>query len=430
MVRNISTLLILLSFVLPIAANSQSAQPASSSAKVTTYTLPPDKLERAKALYTTETRLLPVDIGYTLLVLFLLIVVPVARRFRDIAERRSRRRIVQALIFVPLFLLTLKVLLIPGGIYGHHLRLQYGLSVQGWASWLGDWAKGLALEIIVGTFTIWGLYRVIQASPRRWWFFFWLLSVPFVAFTVFIYPVLIAPLYDHFEPLQAHQPQLVQEIEKVVQRGGLSIPPSRMFEMRASDKVTTLNAYVTGFGATKRVVVYDNTSKALTIPETLYVFGHEMGHYVLGHIWKGLAFTAVMLLVTYYLGYLLVTWILRKWKDRWDIRSVNDWASLPVLLMIVFVLGLITGPLDSWYSRMNEHDADVYGLEVIHGLVPDPNQVAAHCFQILGERSLDYPYPNHLLVWWMYDHPTISDRVRFVVNYDPWNKGESPQFVK
>jgi Zn-dependent protease with chaperone function len=119
---------------------------------------------------------------------------------------------------------------------------------------------------------IYGLYD--SAPPRRWWLYGWLASVP-VIIAGLHRPVFIDPMFNHFEPLEAKQPRLLPEIEKVMQRGGLTIERSRMFEMQASDKVTTYNAYVTGIGASKRVVVWDNTSKDLTMPETLFVFGHE-----------------------------------------------------------------------------------------------------------------------------------------------------------
>ena len=122
---------------------------------------------------------------------------------------------------------------------------------------------------------------MLRRSPRRWWFYFWLATIPSVVFFIFIAPVWIEPLFNKFEPLTDHHADLVAQIERVVQRAGMQIPPQRMFEMKASEKTTELNAYVTGFGATKRVVVWDTTMEHMTTPQTLFVFGHEMGHYVL-----------------------------------------------------------------------------------------------------------------------------------------------------
>jgi Zn-dependent protease with chaperone function len=203
-----------------------------------------------------------------------------------------------------------------------------------------------------------------------------------------------------------------------------------MYEMRASDKVTTLNAYVTGLGASKRVVVWDNTSQKLTIPQTLYVFGHEMGHYVLNHIWKGLIFYSVLLLVAYYLVAKLGRWAVARDGPKLGIRSLSDWASLPLLILIISLFTFITGPISSGFSRYLEHQADQYGLEVLHGVVPDPNQTAAQAFQALGENGLSYPYPNRALIFWTYDHPAIPDRLQYVLHYKPWAEGKEPEFLK
>ena len=128
---------------------------------------------------------------------------------------------------------------------------------------------------------------------------------------MFIEPIWIEPIFEKFEPLSAHHPELVEQIERVVHRAGMNIPPQNMFEMKASEKRTTLNAYVSGFGATKRVVVWDTTIHDMTTPETLFVFGHEMGHYVLHHIPKEVAIDLAILLVLFFVGYRLANWMVR-----------------------------------------------------------------------------------------------------------------------
>ena len=203
-----------------------------------------------------------------------------------------------------------------------------------------------------------------------------------------------------------------------------------MFEMIASEKVTTYNAYVSGIGASKRVVVWDNTARELTIPQTLFVFGHEMGHYVLGHIWKRLAFLSVALLLVFWLAYRTIGWVLARWGERWAVRAVTDWASLPALLLVVSVFTFVVQPGILVFIRYQEHQADVYGLEVIHGLVPDSSQMAAQAFQKLGEKAFSYPAPNRFLVFWTYDHPDIASRVRFALAYRPWDRGEPNELVK
>ena len=254
--------------------------------KVTEYNLPPDKLAKAEGLYKTRTALYLADMVFGIAVLWVLLKLRAAPVFRDLAERASTNTFMQALVFVPLLILLIAVASLPIEIYGHHISLAYGLSVQGWASWAGDWCKAQAVSLVILVPMVFALFRIIRKSPQRWWFYFWLLTLPFLVLLIFVTPIILDPMFNTFEPLEKKQPMLVSQIEKVTQRGGLSIPRDRMFEMEASAKVTTYNAYVTGIGATKRVVVWDNTSRDLTIPETLFVFGHEMGHYVLNHIYK------------------------------------------------------------------------------------------------------------------------------------------------
>ena len=168
----------------------------------------------------------------------------------------------------------------------------------------------------------------------------------------------------------------------------------------------------------------------MTIPQTLFVFGHEMGHYVLGHIPKQVAIILLIMLALFYIGHRLANWLLRRYGNAWAIPELGDWASLPLLVLILSVLAFLATPVFNAVSRHYEHQADQYGLEVIHGLVPDAQTSAAQAFQILGERSLDYPYVGKLAEFWAWDHPTIRDRMIFVQSYDPWARGQQPEFVQ
>jgi STE24 endopeptidase len=123
-------------------------------------------------------------------------------------------------------------------------------------------------------------------------------------------------------------------------------------------------------------------------------------------------------------------WMLARWGAGWGIRGLDDWASLPVLLLLLSVFSFISDPISNADSRRMEHQADVYGLEVTHGILPDAAQAAADSFQVEGESALADPTPNRLNVFLFYDHPPISDRVLFLLNYDPWTQGRKPQFVK
>lgn len=394
------------------------------------YSLPPDKLAQATTLYHYELLTFVFGTAYAFAILWLLLHFKIGVRIRDVAERFSQKFFVRAVIVLPLILLAIRISRLPISIFWHRLSLSYGLSVQRWASWLMDWCKGAVIEIAVGTFICFGVYALMRRSPRLWWLWIWIISTPLTIFAVWIVPIVLDPVFNKFAPLEQSNPQLVQQLSRVAERGGLHIPASRMFEMKASDKVTTYNAYVTGVGSSKRVVVWDTTEREMTTPETLFVFGHEMGHYVLDHIWKGIALSIPLTLFGILIARALALLTLRHHGGRWKLGGIDDFAGLPLLLLVVSVMTFLSMPLDSAISRYFEHQADVYGLEVTHGINANSSEVAASSFQKLGEKSLDYPDPNRLYVFWTYSHPTISDRLQFALRYRPLEHGSSTQFVK
>ena len=283
--------------------------------------------------------------------------------------------------------------------------------------------------MIGGTLIIWLLYWIIRKSPRRCWFYFWLATLPITLFLVFVWPLVIDPMFHKFEPLDKTNPALVANIEELAKRSHEDIAPQRIYEMKASAKTTELNAYVTGWGASKRVVIWDTTEQKMTSPQVLFVVGHEMGHYVLGHVWKGMLFGFAVTFFAFYLGYRFSLWVIDRFGSRWHIRELGDWASLPALILVISIVAFFLEPVGNGFSRVIEHHADIYGLEVIRGIVPDSHQAAAQSFQVLGETSLSYPYPSPFLVFWMADHPPIPARVRFAVTYDPCAPGHHPRFV-
>jgi Zn-dependent protease with chaperone function len=418
----------------PASSASASATPtgiqSAPATQTTQYTLPPDKLARSKALYDLRGKLRIIDTVYGLLILLGLLYFGIAAKYRDIAEATGKNRFVQALIFVALFLISTTALQLPLDAYQQSISRQYGLSVQGWGSWFGDVLKGMLVGYVFLTIVAWLIATLIRVSPRRWWLYSWAFIFVLIVFIVAISPVVIDPLFNKFEPLDKSNPQLVDAIEKVTQRGGLTIPRDRMFLMKASEKVTTLNAYVTGFGPSKRVVVWDTTIKNATTPETLFVYGHEMGHYVLNHILIGLTAAAIGLFVGFYLLYRIANWAFPRFQQRWRMHELWDWPALVMLLLIFSIMGTLSAPIGNGFSRQLEHNADIYGLEVTHGINVNSQEAAAHAFQTLGELALSYPYPSNFYVFWYADHPPIRDRVPFAHNYDPWSKGEQPKYVK
>ena len=427
-------LLLLLSLVPAAPLLAQATTPTEARAIAaendrTAYTLPPDKMAKAVTLSHTRSTLHFTGAAWGIVSLWLILQLGLAARMRNVANNLSSNRWAQGLAFTLQFLILTTLLDLPLSLYGHHLGLAYGLSVQGWGSWLLDQAKAFGITLLFGWLGVMLLFALIRRYPKRWWLVLWGPVMAIVLLAVFITPYVIDPLFNTFEPLQQSNPALVAELQKVVARGqGINIPPQRMFLMKASDKVTTLNAYVTGFGASKRVVVWDTSIAKGTPDEIAFIFGHEMGHYVLGHIVSGILVSFVFILVSFFLGFHLFQALLRRSGPAWRISKQDDWAALVVFVLVLSILGLFTEPLENTYSRTHEHAADVYGQEAIHGIAANPQATAQHAFQLLGETSLDDPYPSPLLELWTYSHPSIGHRAAFALHYDPWSPGQAPKY--
>ncbi|MFI5058715.1 MAG: M48 family metallopeptidase [Candidatus Acidiferrales bacterium] len=414
------------------ASSSPVATPPQTEAqkKITAYTLPPDLYRKAHTRGRIRFSLRLFGVLYSVLILCFILNRRLSAKYRDWAENFSRSRFLQALFFTPLLVLTIGVLQLPLDALQEWIEKSYGISVQRWGSWISDWAKAQFLVILIGIPLVWILYSVIRKSPRRWWLYFWFVSLPTLLLIIFISPYVIEPMFNKFEPLTSKAPALVPRLQNVTRRAGQEIPPERMFWMKASDKTISTNAYVSGFGSSKRIVIWDTAIAQETPDEVVTDFGHEMGHYVLGHIWKGIIFAAVLLFALLYLGYRSIGWVLARWGARWGVRGLEDLASFPALLLLITIFAFLANPITNGFSRFEETQADIYSLEVTHGILPDPGQASAHEFQVWGEHVFVDPDPNPLDVLLFYDHPTISDRIHLFVTYDPWSKGEQPQFVK
>ena len=414
------------------AANEYAAQEIAAApvhGNLPDYSLPPDKLAKSQHLASVHVTMHFADEIWSIVQTVLLLWLGVIAWMRDRAVGVGRNRWLQGYVFLLLFLVVTTLLELPLDLYSHHLSLKYGLSVQSWASWLGDMGKEFLLSWIVGGLLLMLLFWVIRKLPRRWWLLFWVFTIPISIFGLFVMPY-VEPIFNHYEPLTKTHPELVAKLEQVVQKGHMDIPPERMFLMQASAKTTTLNADVEGFGHSKRVVVWDTSIAKAKPDEILFIFGHESGHYVLKHIARGLIISFVGSFILLYLGFRFVQWAIARFGSRWKIPSQEDWGALAVLLLAFSIFSLFVEPVASSLSRSTEHAADVYGIEAIHGIVPDPQSAAKGAFDVLGETSLDDPNPSRFVEFWMYDHPATGRRAAFAKAYDPWAQGMEPKYFK
>jgi Zn-dependent protease with chaperone function len=428
-------LLVLVTFGAPAAhaapTSTEAAAMAAANNDHTAYTLPPDKLAKAQHLHAVFVVSHFGGALWDIVSLVLILQLGIAARLRNVAVNLTKNRWGQCFLFFFEFLVLNALLDLPLDLYGHHVAVAYGLSVQGWIGWFGDLAKGFALSYVFGGLGVMLLFYLIRKFPRRWWLWLWFPTMAFVLIATYISPWLIDPLFNTFEPLRQANPALVAEMQKVVARApGIDLPPDRMFLMKASDKVTTLNAYVTGFGASKRVVIWDTLLTRATPDQISFIFGHEMGHYVLGHVLSGIFVSFFGILATFFVGFHLFQFLLRRFGTRWRIPSQENWAALYVFVLVLSVLSFFAEPIANAYSRGHEHAADVYGQEAVHGIVANPQLVGRQAFQVLGEDSFDDPEPHPFVEFWTGSHPPIWFRAAFAKHYDPWAAGEEPKYFK
>lgn len=416
----------------PVAPSASTAafSPPSVQAKITAYTLPPDLYRKARTRGRISFASRVFGLFYGVWILWFLLQQKTAVKYRDWAERATGKHFVQAFIFAPLLLFTIALFQLPLDIFREGVLRSYGISVQSWSSWAADWTKSELLTVLAGGLLVWILYAMIRRSQRRWWFYSWIIALPLIVFVFFISPYVVEPLFYEFAPLSSKAPELIPPIQRVMHKAGQDIPPENMLWMKASEKTIATNAYVSGFGSSKRVVIWDTTLAQETPDEILMDFGHELGHYVLKHVLQGMIFLMVMLLAGLYSGYRSIGWLLAKRGSGWGIRGLDDWASLPALLLLLALFGFVADTAGNAFGRHLENQADVYSLEINHGIVADPGQAMARGFQKFGETVFEDPEPNPVRVFLFYDHPPVVDRIHLFVTYDPWSKGGTPQFVK
>jgi Zn-dependent protease with chaperone function len=344
-------------------------------------------------------------------------------------QRITGRRWVQGLLFFAAYFLISTLASLPLDLIGHHYSRAYGISVQGWGSWFWDSAKGLGLTLIFGSPILLLFNWIVRRWPKRYWLGLWVVTLPIMALGAFFEPMFV-PLFYKQEPLQKNHAALVEKLEAVAARTGINIPPDRMYLMKASEKSNGLNAFVAGFGATKRIVVWDTTAGRIPDDEVQFIFGHESGHYVLHHIPKGLAGSALGLFFVYWGCAGLAAWMVRRFGAKWGAGEMSSRTGFVVLLFAISIVTFWLEPASNAFSRHFEHQADVYGQEAIHGIVADPQKTAVASFNALGEAWLEDPNPSPFIEFWFYSHPSVQHRANFAAHYDPWANGGRGEFFK
>ena len=361
-----------------------------------------------------------VSTGLSLLIPALLLFTGVSARLRRMAQRIGRRWILMVALYALLFTLAAALLTLPLAYYEGYLRQHaYGLSAQSLGRWFGEWLKGIAVGGVGLALVLWIPYLLLRRSPKRWWLYAGIASIPIATLLLVISPVWVDPLFNDFGPMK--DKALETRILSLARRAG--IEGSRVYEVDKSVDTRTVNAYVTGLGSTKRIVLWDTILARLEPDQVLFVTAHEMGHFVLGHTLTFILSAAAMITLSLYVVHRVSGRLIAQFSSRFGFDRLSDVASFPLLLLLGGIVSLAMIPALLALSRYQEREADRFALEVTRD-----NRAAAITFVRLQEENLSVPRPGSLYMLWRGSHPALGDRIDFANRYRPWETEEQLRY--
>ena len=376
----------------------------------------PDPTPEALSYYRSGNVLFVLGSVWDLLIPSLLLFAGVSARIRDWSRRRGRKWFFEIGLYFIVFTVIIFLVDLPLSYYQGFVRQHaYGLSNQTFGKWARDEVTGLLIGTVVGVLFMWVPYLLLSKSPRRWWLYTGLLAIPFIVLAVLVQPIWIDPLFNKFGPMK--DKTLEADILALADRAG--IEGSRVFEVAKSEDTKAVNAYVAGFGGTKRIVLWDTILAKLNREQLLVVMGHEMGHYVLGHVWKSILALSALIILALYAVHRTSGWLIDRYRHRFGFSELSDVASLPLILVLFSLASLVVTPVALAMQRHFEHEADRFGLEITRD-----NYAAATAFVTLQQENLGVPRPGPLYVWWRASHPTLGDRIDFSNDYRPWESDQ------
>ncbi|HEY5940143.1 MAG TPA: M48 family metallopeptidase [Gemmatimonadales bacterium] len=376
----------------------------------------PEPSELAVHYYRSGNVLWAVSTGLSLLIPALLLFTGLSARLRRLAQGASRRWILMVALYALLFTLVTALLTLPLSYYGEYVRQHaYGLSNQSLGKWWGEWLKGVAVSGLGLALVLWIPYLLLRRSPKRWWLYAGLAAIPVATLVLVVTPIWVDPLFNDFGPMK--DKALEARIVSQAQRAG--IEGSRVYQVDKSVDTKTVNAYVTGLGNTKRIVLWDTILARLEPEQVLFVMAHEMGHFVLGHTLMFIFGAAVLITVSLYVVHRTAGSLIARFSRRFGFSDLSDVASFPLLLLLGSVVSLILVPALLALSRYQEHEADRFALELTRD-----NHAAATTFVRLQEENLSIPRPGTWYMLWRGSHPSLGERVDFANHYRPWAQGQ------
>ena len=350
-----------------------------------------------------------------LVVAWLFLGTRLSSRIRDWAERVTPFKWLQTALYSALYILISAVVLLPWDAYeGYFREHQYGMSNQSLAAWLGEQGKLLGIALVLGTLALTVIYAVLRKAPRTWWLWGALVAIAFAMFAAAIAPVYLEPVFNRFKPV--HESPLKQQILSMARANG--IPATDVYEFDASKQTKRMSAHVSGLFGTTRISMNDNLMNRGSQEEIKAVLGHEMGHYVLNHVYKGMVFIGIIIIV----GFAFLRWSFeRVWAAygaRWGIRGIADVAGLPLMAVLFSAYSFVLTPVQNTIIRTMEAEADAYGINVARQ--PDGfAQAAMH----LSEYRKMQPGPSEEFVF--YDHPSGWNRIHRVMVWKAEHLGDA-----
>jgi STE24 endopeptidase len=413
--------LLLMSVVLIGATEAQTNTPPSSpvptmsdSSAQTSIPVGPtevekkERLEKAIKYQRSKHVLYFADQGYTIILLVLFLFLGISAFLRRQIDKITRKRFWVIAFYSLLFLILAFIFGFPTSYYGFSLDQRFGLSNQNFSQWFGEQLIGFLVIGIIMILAVEGIYLALRKAPRTWWIY---VSVVFIFFTIIMInlaPILIMPLFNKFTPLP--QGELRDKLIQLSQKA--NAPVENIFTMNMSKQTKEANAMFTGLGNTKRIILGDNLVNEYTPDEIEVVIAHEMGHNLMHHIWKIIIISAIMAAIGFLLIHLTGSRIINRFKNRLKIDNMADVAGLPLFLLIFSIYGIVTMPVMPAFSRHMERQADQFALNLTH------NKVAfISAMEKLGYDNLSDPNPSPIIEFLLYDHPPISERIRFAREY-------------
>jgi STE24 endopeptidase len=383
--------------------HAASAQAFDVKAAVDAYLarIPADKRARSDAYFEGGYWLQLWDFLSIVVVMWILLRFRWSARMRNLAERVTRFKPLQTALYWVQFALVVGVMIFPLTAYeGFFREHKYGLSNQSFGEWIRDQVVGMAVTLVLGAILLVILFGMVRRVGKNWWVWGSMVSLIFSAFVALIAPVFIFPLFNTFTKLQ--DPRIREPILSLARANG--IPATDVYVVDASRQSDRVSANVSGFAGTLRITLNDNLLKRCSLPGIEATMGHEMGHYVLNHVFKGLVFSGVELV----LMFALLNWGLNaglaRWGESWGIRGPTDLAVLPLAALLLSAISFVLTPVDNTITRTMEYEADMYGINASQQ--PDGE---AEVDLMLGEyRKLD-PGPVEEFIF--FDHPSGRTRI-------------------